>query len=468
MPGKWHDIDLSASLLTNVRETVLRKSAAAVENSFVNDSGGLTRFPGLASFVTLTGNSPTYLHDWQQDLIAVSNSRVYRISSSGVATDVTGVPLGGDGRCIFAKTDNELCLAAGKEILRLGGSATEILSPDAPQSTHIGYIDGYLLAIEPYSGRFWHCTVDDFRTWSGLDVFTADGKPDDLNGMIISPFREVILTGVDSVEQFERLTSGSVPFYRRWSTGYGILAPYTLLSEDQGTWAVDKRMEFIRMTGQTSQPKSDNIMQTLDGVDDWTLAWTQTVHVAGDNFILLQIPFATNKYGTKGITFLYSYQQKKYFELYDWDSNKVLPVRWPGWSYHQLWGRNFVGGNGKVLELVTTSNLNDGNQQRMLGRTAHIDKWGECDIENMRIRMNRGSGAQNSTEAKFRIRALRDNLRWTKWIERGLGNAGDTKLTFELGPLGHATTWQFEWEITDDCPVDLTLMQVLVDPSEQS
>lgn len=468
MPGMWRDVDLASKFFTNVRETALRRAAAALENSFANESGGQTRFPGLSSFCTLAGNNPTYLYDWQQDLIAVSNSRVYRIDSNGVKTDVTGVPLGGDGRCIFAKTDNELCMAAGKQILRLGGATTEILSDDAPDSTHIGYIDGYLLAIEPYSGRFQHCGVDDFRTWSPLDVFTADAKPDDLNGLIITPFREVILSGIDSVEQFERLTSGSVPFYRRWANGFGILAPYTLTLEDQGVWGVNKDMEFVRLTGQTSKSKSDDIGRSLAAIDDWRLAWAQPLKVVGQTFIVLQMPFATNKYGTQGVTLLYDLRQQKWFELYDWDATAAKPARWPGWSVHQLWGRHFVGGNGKVLELEETAYTNDGNMQRMLGRTAHIDKWGNSEIHDVRIRLHRGAAAQNATEPKFRFRALRDNRRYTKWIERSLGGPGDTNLTIELGPLGVAMTWQFEWEITDDVPVDLTQMQVLVESSEQA
>lgn len=105
--GQWVNIDISAKLFQNVESSVLRKSAAALENCFISETGGHSRFPGLKAFVTLPGNAPTYLHSWKApigDLIAVSNSRVYRIDKSGTIEDMTGVPVSGGRRVIDRKS----------------------------------------------------------------------------------------------------------------------------------------------------------------------------------------------------------------------------------------------------------------------------------------------------------------------------------------------------------------------------
>lgn len=466
MAGQWREIKVGEKLFTNVKEAVLRRAAAATENVFVNESGGQTRFPGMTEFCALSGVAPTYLHEWHGDLIAVSNSRIYRIDSDANADDVTGVPLSGGRRPVFSQTTDELLIAAGAQILRLGGNFTEVLSDDAPLSTHIGVIDDFVLAIEVDSGRFYHCAASEYRNWDPLDVFAANGKPDNLNGMIITPYREIILTGTDSIEQFNRLNSGDSPFYRRWSLGEGILAPYTLVAFDQGVWGIDKLRMLNRFTGQISEPKSDDISRTFEGVDNWEDAWASEVNLLGQKFLLVQMPYATNIYGTKGITVLFEIRQKKWHSLYGWDTTTFTPTRWPGWSYYKLWDRHFVGGNGKVLEIVEGTYTNDGVKQRMLGRTAHIDEWGECAINNVRMRIKRGIGTSSDPDVeppKIYLTCIKDNTKRTRAKPKSLGRPGQTEMTVEFGPMGMAHTWQFEWETSDDCEIELVKLEAQVE-----
>lgn len=465
--GQWKNIDLSAKLFQNIEESVLRKSAAALENCFINEGGGHSRFPGLKAFATLTGTAPTYLHAWKApigDLIAVSNSRAYRINKGGVVNDVTGTPVGGGRRVTFDETDNELVMAAGAEIIRLAGATTEILSADAPLSTHVGYIDGYLVAVEVHSGRFQHSAANAFRTWDPLDTFSADGKPDEINALLVSPYRELLLTGIDSVEQFERLPSGTTPFFRRWSVGEGVLAPYTLVAIDQGNFAMNSAYEFVRFTGQVSEPVGDDLGITFEKVTDWTDAWAAPIQVKGQKFVLLQIPKAINAYGTIGITCLYDYRQKKWYNLYGWANG--APSKWPGCSYAEIWGRRFVGGNGVIYELDTEVYSNVGQVQRMLGRTAPMDQWGPSWVDNVRMRVKRGVGATHDDSVdppQIAFRCVRDGNRRTKWKYKSLGRPGDDYNTIQFGGMGHAdSTWQFEWMVTDAVSTEIVKLEAEV------
>lgn len=466
MSGEWKEVKIAEKLFTNVKEAALRRATAAIENAFPNEAGGQTRFPGMRDFCTLAGNAPTYLHDWNGDLVAVSNSRVYRIDSDGNTTDVTGVPLSGGKRAIFDKTPNELLMAAGAQILRLGGDLTEVLSDDAPLSTHVQFVDDFVLAIEVGTGVFFHCEAGQYRQWDPIDVFAANGKPDPLNGMIVTPYREIILTGPDSIEQFNRLNSGDTPFYRRWSLGEGIVAPYTLTAFDQGVWAIDKKRSLNRFTGQVSEPRSDDINRTFEGVDDWTDTWAAEMNIVGQKFLLVQFPYATNVYGTKGITVLYDIRQKKWMSLYGWDEHQFVPNRWPGWSYYKMWDRHFVGGNGKVHELVEGIYTNNGVKQRMLGRTAHIDEWGESSVTNVRMRIKRGVGTSNDPDVappSISLQCIKDNTKRTRPKAKSLGRPGQTEMTLEFGPMGIANTWQFQWEVFDDCEVELIKLEAQVE-----
>lgn len=464
MASKWEPVPIESRLFQNVNEAVLTKASAALENCFINEAEGHTRFPGLKDFVTLSGNQPTYLHEWRGSLMAASGGNLWEITKAGVATDVTDIPVGGGKRVIFDRTENELIMTAGFRPVRFGGVKTEKLSENAPDSTHVAFVDGYVLLIEKNSGRFYHSNQFGYTTWDALDVFTADGKPDDLNAMAVTPYREVILTGLESVEQFERLPSGTIPFFRRWAVGEGISAPYTLLAIDNGTWGVDKQYEFNHFAGQISTPKSDDVSNVFERVDNWDEAWTARLHIHGQKFIILQIPYATNIHGTKGITALYEYRKGFWTNLYDWDTAKAQPARWPGWSYYPLWGKHYVGGEGKIFELDIDTYANGANVQRMIGRTGHIDSWGESRIDNVRIRIKRGVVAEGATEPQIMLRVLRDNNRWTKWIRRGLGTAGKRIMEVEFGGTGCAHTHQFEYMITDACEAELVSMDVQLTP----
>jgi len=459
MGSAWKDIPINSKLFQNIPETILTNSNAALENCFQAENGAHVRFPGLKDFSALSGTAPTYLHEWKGDLVAVTNGNVYRVDQSGTANNVTGVPVSGGNHPTFSRTEDELLMAAGGPIIRLAGTETEVLSDDAPDSTHIGYVDGYVVAVEPHSGRFYHAQAGTPRIWDPLDVFAAESKPDNVNSLAVTPRRELLICGIDSIEQYERLPSGTTPFFRRWAVGEGVFAPYTLVTADNGAWVINKQKEFVRFAGQVSNVTSDFINLSLEGIDDWTDTWSSLFHTQGQKFIILQMPNATNTYGTKGVTCLFDYRQHRWFNLFGWDDDAGLPARWPGWSYYRMWGREFVGGNGKILELDRGTHSNDGQIQRMLGRTGHLDKWGEARVDNLRMRIRRGVVGSNDTESVISIRAIRDNGKPTRWKSKGLGKAGNRVMNIEFGGFGCAHAWQFEYFVTDACDVEMVSMQ---------
>lgn len=461
MARKWTDVELNPKWFTNVDSACLTRGAEAMENLFVNETGGQSRFPGLSTFATLAGNQPTYLYEWRNDLIAVTGGRVYRMDAYGNVEDVTDVQVSGGRRVVFDRTPNELVMTAGAEPIRFAGRRTEILSADAPLSTHIAFVDGYLLAIERGSGRFQHSDVDGYRVWNPLNFFSANGKPDDLNAMQVTPFRELILTGLDSIEQFERLANAETPFFRRWSVGEGVFAPYTLTYGDNASWYVNKKKEWVRSSGQTSVSQGDDIGRSLEKIDNWEDAWAQEVAIVGQKFFVIQAPKATNVYGTQGVTLLFDYRQKRWMSLYGWNASTGIPERWPGWSYYPLWKRHFVGGNGKVLELDSNVFQNDGVTQRVLFRTGHISKFGESSVDNLRIRVKRGVGSYTE-DPQIGIRAIRNNNQPTRVRRKGLGKSGDSAMMIEFGGYGWAHTWQFEIDMTDAAQYEVVSMQVLL------
>lgn len=458
MANDWTVIRIDGKLFQNLPEVALTRASAVMENVYMNEAGGHSRWPGLLRRFTIPDGGRCYLHEWRGDLMCgTSRGRLYRITKNGDVQDVTGVPISGGRRIVFSKTEDELVMAAGGPIVRLAGARTEILSSTAPLATHVQYVDGFLIANEVDSNRFFHNDITQgWRVWNPLDAFTAESKPDNLTCVLVTPYREILLGGLDSIEQFERFPDGDRPFFRRWAVGEGVWAPYTMVTGDNGTWVVNRDLEFVFFSNQTGQPQSDDIQRRLEGVDDWTDAWASRIAVSGHKFILLQIPFATNAYGTKGITYALDYRTKRFSELYGWDAAQNAPSRFPGWSTWQIGGTTYVGGEGVIYEFSDDAFDYGGELQRIRFRTGHYSNEGRLRIDGIRARVQRGEREVAGEPGKIRLRVRQNANRWTRWIERSLGARGDRHSMIDFGNFGEGHSHQIEYEVTSPVPFSIT------------
>lgn len=461
----WIDVPLGAQLLTNVSPEAVSRQATAIENAYITELGTVARFPGLSPFAALPSSGPVYLEEWRGDLIAVdAGGQVYRVSRDGTVANVTGAAVVGGRRPTFARTEDELMIAAGSQIISLSGARTEILSATAPETSHVAFVSGYLVAVEMRSGRFRHSKPGRYDTWDDLDVFSAEGRPDDISAAIATEFDELLLVGSESIEQFDAAPNGDAPFFRRWSVGTGVYDPalYTLHTADNAVWGLSKKMEWVRISGQTSQSASGQVQREFEEVDDWSQAWAAEVGVSGQRFQIIQAPNAVTRYGTKGRTWLYDYRQRRWSTLYGWDGRRNLPSRWPGWSYKFLHGEHFVGGDGVIYRLDPETSGNAGAVQRLLWRSGHLDSQAGrgMRVDNLRVRMKRGDVGANAAPGQISVRANRDNRGFSRAWRKSLGRMGQRNMTIEWGPMGMADTWQFELEVTDGVPVEIMSVQI--------
>lgn len=463
MCAQWADVKFSDALFANADESILRVAPAAAENVYANQAGGFSRFPGMSQVISLPNAGRVYLHgDWRDDLIAVSErGRTYRIGQDLVAADVTGVVLTGGRRPVFAATDEQLVIATGGPLVRLERNRTTLLSRQAPESTHAAFVDGYLIAIEPFTGRFRYCDPGEYTVWNDLNVFSADGKPDNLVAVAVTPYRELLLCGPDSIEQFERLQNGTRPFSRRWSTGEGLAQPYTLVTDLAGTYGVNRRSEMTRFQAQVSKEQSDNIAMALEEVDDWTDAWAASIAIKGQRMVLLQAPMAYSEaYDARGVTFLLDYRRGRWSFLWGWDTTLSRPARWPGWSAASIWGRTFIGIENGIAELDPTAYSVLGAPFRALWRSAHFDSFGPSRMDDLRIRIKRGVGNYSPAQTpRLQVRVNADQGRWSQWVLRDLGAPGDTIPWVSFGGFGCGTTWQVEVACTDAAAVEFVAAQ---------
>lgn len=434
---------------------------ASIENAYENEAGGFSRFPGLSTFSQFRANR-VYLSPWRDDLIACTDEgKTYRVARDGSTIDATGVPISGANRVVFSQTEDALVMAAGGPIISLSGPLTTELSQQAPFSTHVAFLEGYLLAIEVLSERFSYSDPGNYTTWNPLSVFSANAKPSAIKAMAVSPYGELMLAKADSIEQYELLPNGTQPFTRRWATGEGIAYPYTMVADKTGTYGVNQRFEFVRFYGQISMDQGADVGLVLEKIDDWTDAWAAELAVKGQKSIILQMPNATNVHGTKGVTLALDYRARKWSFLYGFDPVASVPTRFPAWSVARQWGRVFAGVPGGVAVFDSDNYQMLGGTYPFLARTGHIDKFGPTRIDDVRIRVRRGMGPDGAPrEPMIGLRVNRDNNGFDQWSYESMGLHGDRTMTIHFGGQGCADTFQFEIMCTDNVPLELVKFEV--------
>jgi hypothetical protein len=461
----WSDLSIEQKLFKNLSEQSLTSTFPALENCFVTEGGGLSRFPGLKLFAELDSQSDMHLNKYENDMIAVGqDGQTFQVNANAQVKKIDGPIVGGGDRVSFARTRDGLMMAAGAQIIKYDGTKNSILSKDAPRSSFVGFLDGYVIAVEKDSGRFQHCKVNEYGTWLALDTFAVDGSPDNIGAMMITPFNEILLAGDESVEQYERYVGSEVPFFRRWAVGDGISEPWSLCFADNAAWGLNTRKEFVRLSGQTTQTVSGDIQKdiehrySMENIGSLNKAWATPCFIKGQKFIIFQCPESENDYGSKGVTFVFDIRRNWWFEIFGWDALNGTPSLWAGRSVFSLWGKTFVGGQGKIYELDADTSTNDGQVQRVYCRTAHYDS-GTVRIDGIRMAIKRGVGTYE-TAPKVMFRANLDNRGWNNWQTRDLGKTGGSELSIEFGAQGTADTWQFEIAMTDNAPFELRRFQI--------
>jgi hypothetical protein len=462
--ARWEQIPLSSKIVQNVDEASLRGETAALENCYVNDVGGLSRFPRLSSFLDVPGSDDVFVYEYRGDLIANTGGRTYIVDTvNKTLRDVTQSLVNGSGRTVFAETDDRLLMAKGGKVIQYQGDTTKILSKDAPESTHVAWLNGYVLIPETGSNRFNYSENGQYTTFPALNVLSAEKQPDDITSMIVTEFAELIVAGKKSIEQFDTAISGDRPLYPRWGLGAGLLAPYTLISVDNRIWGVNKQREFVAFSTQLANIESGDIQRRFKAVNDWSGAWASEINPnEGQNFIVLQVPNAVNPYGTTGITFAFDYRNGRWSELYGWDAELARPAAWPGVSYAQVNNSHYVGGKGKIYLLGGDDGF---GRQRMLFRTGHLDLKGsrEVRVDRFRLRLKRGHAAAGAKAPIVSIRVNKNNTGFGRKIRRTLGTMGKREMTLQFSGMGTAEQWQFEVEVTDEAQVDIVRVDALME-----
>lgn len=453
------DVPLFTPVYKNIDKSLNNDDNYLVMDGYLDSKGGTNPRPGLLGAGILSGASLSpidglFWWDKKEIIVAISSGNVWVLNSSFSGSNLSGggTVASAGVRPTFATDGTTLFIATGGRIIQTDGSTTPgtiyIADADAPTAvTHIGMVDGYLIAVASGSGKFYFSELDSPTVWSALDFATAGSDPD--NTIAFHVFRkELYFFGRESLEIWQN--DGQTPF-SRVEGGFleiGCLAPYSIIRTDNHImWLSDKK-RFVRYAGGGVETFSTPYDKELDTFTTYSDCTADRINIVGRSFYVFQFP-------TQGRTLVYNETDDNWTEWGKWNSVSGSYERWLGASYvySPIWNKHIVGSReatGRFYYMSPDYTDDYGDAIRTARTTGHISYGSNNQKRSNRLtfRVKRGA-TTGSGEPKLMFRVKNDDKTWSNERQISLGRKGETRNIVKLDRLGVFRTRQYEFAVSD-------------------
>lgn len=447
------DLPINGDPYRNVDEGELDTLTPYVQDAYIDELGYTQKRPGLEEFIdfgTSASLDGVFWWDAQNVAIVVTNGRVWKITdATGTKTELTGATLAVGTRVTFAPNGSTLVMANGGQMVHTDLSTlTTMADGDAPTTvSHVAFLDGYTLANETGSQRFWRSDLNAPTAWGASSQSQAIGAPDNLLGLVVG-WREILLVGSDSVEVW--FNDGVSPF-SRLSNGLvqrGCSAIYTVQQVGNHWMWLDDRRKFVRLDNRTPTVVSfpfNRELQSFLSVND---AVSDVMEIGGFPLYVVSFPSA-------GRTFVYNYQKDSWSDWGYWNTGTASYDRFRGncYAFARPWNLHLVGdrNNGKLYKASRSLFDDDGDAIRTIRRTGFVSHGTTRRkfSRELHIRCKRGVATASVSDPQMFVRWRNDGGAWGNehWVS--LGQTGQYEYIARLRQLGSYRVRQWEFGHSD-------------------
>lgn len=362
--------------------------------------------PGLTSpFCTLANAPVRGLWAGEDRLFAVGGSKLYEISSGGVATllgDVTTDATNSPAQ-MFPNGTQLFVVSAGLTFLHNGVS---LLAPNfSGGSTRVtartgAFLDSYFIAAKPDSKQFYFSAPNDGTTWDPLEFSTKEGYPDNI-ASIIADHEELWLFGTHKSTEVWRNEGDATMAggFRRDPGGFqhiACMAPWSVVNHDQGvSWlGGDTRGRPVAYRAQGFQPQrisTHAIEQAWAGYSSVSDCYAYAYTDHGHSFYVMN-------FMTGNATWVYDTTTGLWHERGYYNGSTVEKHR--GRCHAFAFGKHLVGDHttGAIYQMSSGTYTDNGTAIHRIRTAPHVAE------ENRRIAHHEfvldlevGSGAPNVT-----------------------------------------------------------------------
>lgn len=450
------------------QEESLRFDAQRTINMFpIFDQQGknvaaLASVPGLVPFATC-GQGPGRRTFSSQNgrAFVVSGAALWEVLADGSSIN-RGTLEQTMGNVTIAENSTQLAVCDGKSIFILTyatNAFAKVTDGDLPAVRSVAYMDGYFIAVEVNSGRFYISALGDGFDWDALDFATAEADPDGLQ-IVVNAAGQLWLMGTLSTEIWSNTGSSDFPFRRVAGAklevgGY----PFTAIEvdnslmwvgrDDQGFGVVYRASGFTPERISTSPIEA--ILQEATDLDD-CLAYSYQIDghwfyviTGGDLPTSLCYDLTTQQWHERA--------QLNEFGVYE---QHIARHQMTAFGLHLAVDRR----NGQVYKLSKSAYDNAGevlSRERIFTHVADEDK--RVVYSRLTVDVEPGVGTQSGqgVDPQIALRVSKDGAKtWSDWFNAPIGAVGQYKNKSTWRRLGMAEQITFNVRITD--PVKVTLM----------
>jgi hypothetical protein len=393
-------------------------------------------------------------------VFAVANGNLFRIESTGTATQLLGATLNTAIRVIFAEAQ-DLALApfiyiAHGGTLRYTDGATLATPTDAGVPTAATYVaslnnrifannggqDFYTTDTDPATGL-----IDPFYWSSVNNPWRAAQRADLLKALLADP-DEVSAWGTQIIEYWQEDGVTPISPLVGASTRAGLEADYSIAQADNTRFALmvlDGKRAVVRMNNRAPQIVSADIDRELQDMAKVSDANGALCFVGGLNAYVSAFPSA-NKAWT------YDLKENIWTQWGQWNSSlsryDVFPII--GSCFAKPWNKHlFQGTDGNIYAQSRTVYQDAGSDIRTLVRTGWINHGTSKRKRSNRLYVK--VKAYNPGAATVLLRHRDDGRpEWNPYIELAIGSESEQTHFIPLSRMGIYRSRQYEIVMTDN------------------
>ena len=384
-------------------------------------------------------------------IYVVSGTKLYRISSIGVITELGAIP--GTGPVFMVSDGSQVLVTVnGPTYLYDGATVTPMGDPDFPGAEWATFLDGYAV-IGPGDGRVYvNHTPFDFSAWDALDFASAEASPDDVV-VGITDHREIFLFGRDSTEVWYDSGDAAFPLTRT-ASGYmeiGCTSKY-------GPAKIDNSIFF---------PASDGTIRRVNGYTPVRVS-TTAIEQAITKFASQECvgqAWIENGHSMYGLTydegtFVYDISTQLWHERQSYQQSN-----WRAAFVIRGDNMTLVGdGLSNRLGILDGKSFIEWDQSLVCSATAPAIAQGNDLIQHSSLELIFDNGVGTSTGQGFDPQVMLDwsddgGRTFGAELWRPLGRQGDFRRTARWNRLGQSVDRVYRYTISD--PVRRTLIQAL-------
>lgn len=327
--------------------------------------------PGLELFATLPAGPVRGMYALNGHLYAAGGGTMCEVSSVGVVTNYGAIE--NDNRPVsMAGNTTQLAIASAGAGYILAGTLSPITSAGFPGATHVVFLDGYFISLDPDSQQFRISGLYDGTTWDALDFASAEGAPDKAIAMM-ADHRELWVFGSQSIEGFYNSGNADFPLSRIGGSfvEHSCAASRSPAKLDNSIYWLDGGPEgagmVYRLEGRPVRVSTHAIETAIQGYTRIDDAIGFAYQDQGHSFYVLNFP-------TGQATWVYDAASNLWHERAYWNQATASFEAHRGQCHAYAFGKHLVGDRttGNIYALKHDVYTDNGDTIRRVRRAPHI------------------------------------------------------------------------------------------------